>query len=215
MNTLIISGGNINYDFALDFIKQISFDAVIAVDKGMQFAYDAGVNVSYIVGDFDSVPGEILAHYRQLKGIRIDTYEKEKDATDTRIAVEQAIAAGSSQIWLLGATGGRLDHCLGNISCLALAQKQGVCAWIVDEYNCIRIIESGTVLEKTKQFGKYVSFLPFGGAVTGVCLEGFKYPLIDYTLVSEDGIGISNEIAADQARVRFTGGWLLMIQSRD
>jgi len=215
MNTLIISGGDINYDFALDFITKIKIDTIIAVDAGMEFAFRNRLPVQFIVGDFDSVQDKVIDYYRGLGNIEIDVHQPEKDATDTQIAVEKAIGMGSRKIWILGATGGRMDHFLGNVNCLALAQKAGVWASIVDEYNCIRMIESGTVLWREKQFGKYVSFLPFGGIVTGVNLEGFKYPLVDYTLVCEDGIGISNEIVEERARVVFSSGRVLMVQSRD
>lgn len=215
MNTLIISGGDINYDFALDFIRSIEIDTTIAVDAGMEFAYRNQLQVQFIVGDFDSVSGDIIDYYRREGNIEINGYQPEKDATDTQIAVEKAISIGSKNIWILGATGRRLDHFLGNVNCLALAQKAGVCAFIVDEYNCMRMIESGTVLQVDKQFGKYVSFLPFGGIVTGVNLEGFKYPLVNHTLVCEDGLGISNEIVGENARITFSSGRVLMIQSRD
>ena len=215
MNILIISGGDINYDFALDFITKIKIDTIIAVDAGLEFVYRNQLQVQCIVGDFDSVQEKVINYYRRQGDIEIDAHQPEKDATDTQIAVEKAIDMGGRNIWILGATGRRLDHFLGNVNCLALAQKAGVCAYIVDEYNCMRMIESGTILQKKEQFGKYVSFLPFGGIVTGVNLEGFKYPLVDHTLICEDGIGISNEIAEEYARITFSSGRVLMVQSRD
>ena len=72
------------------------------------------------------------------------------------------------------------------------------------------------VLKKEEQFGKYVSFFPFGGNVTDLTLEGFKYPLSNYCLTAADsGLTVSNEIISEHARVTFSSGELLMIMSRD
>ena len=56
-------------------------------------------------GDFDSVPAEVIREYRAHNRIPHREYNPVKDATDTQIALEKAISHGSSQIWLLGATG--------------------------------------------------------------------------------------------------------------
>ena len=37
MKTVIISGGRIDRDFALSFLKQEAFDQIIAVDNGLKF----------------------------------------------------------------------------------------------------------------------------------------------------------------------------------
>ena len=78
------------------------------------------------------------------------------------------------------------------------------------------LIESGMILKKEEQFGKYVSLFPIEGEVTGLTLKGFKYPLNSYTLKVEDsGLTVSNEISDPEAEVTFETGKLLMIMSRD
>ena len=72
------------------------------------------------------------------------------------------------------------------------------------------------VLKKEEQFGKYVSFFPLGGDVTGLTLEGFKYSLDHYRLTTADsGLTVSNEIVSEKAKVTYQSGTLLMIMSRD
>ena len=52
--------------------------------------------------------------------------------------------------------------------------------------------------------------------MTGLTLEGFKYPLDHFTLTNmSGGLGVSNEILAEQGRVSYKDGILLMIQSKD
>ena len=74
MKTLIITGGMIEADFALSFIQELKPDYILGVDKGLQFCYEYDIRPDYIVGDFDSLPGEILERYRQEGEIPIRTY---------------------------------------------------------------------------------------------------------------------------------------------
>ena len=215
MNTLIISGGNIKSDFALDFMKRLKPDYIIAVDRGLSFARSFGIHPDLIVGDFDSVPREIIDSYRREGDVPIREYNPIKDSTDTQIALERAMEAGSDSIWIIGGTGTRLDHVLGNIYSLQQVFGAGKRAYLVDEHNLITLINRRTVLRRKEQYGTYVSFLPVGEYARGVCLEGFKYPLTDALLTNDNSLGVSNEIAEETAIVSVEEGILIMIQSRD
>ncbi len=84
-----------------------------------------------------------------------------KDNTDTDIAFQQAIVLGSSEITILGATGGRLDHFLSIVQNLKTAWEKKIPAYIVDSRNLITIpVETSFEIRKEEQFGKYVSFFP-------------------------------------------------------
>lgn len=47
---------------------------------------------------------------------------------------------------------------MANFGLLVLAQNQGAEVTLVDQYNYMKLISDGTVLKKSEQFGKYVSF---------------------------------------------------------
>ena len=52
--------------------------------------------------------------------------------------------------------------------------------------------------------------------MTGLTLEGFKYPLSNYHLtVADSGLTVSNEISSESAKIIYDKGTLLMIMSRD
>jgi thiamine pyrophosphokinase len=51
--------------------------------------------------------------------------------------------------------------------------------------------------------------------VTGLTLEGMKYPLENATLTGDTTRGISNEIAADMAHISLTNGRLLVFETKD
>ena len=131
MKTLIITGGNIDTDFALSFIEKLKADYVIGVDRGLLFCYEQKIMPDYIVGDFDSLPNGILEWYKKNSNVPVREYNPVKDATDTMIALEKALELKSSQIWILGGTGTRIDHVLCNIHILKNAYLAGVKAYLV------------------------------------------------------------------------------------
>lgn len=102
IKTLIISGGKLNKRFAKSIINNNTFDIIIAVDKGLEIAYKLDIIPSYIIGDFDSVNKDILQTYINNKNVKINKFDKEKDYTDTHLAVKLAIKLNSSQIIIIG-----------------------------------------------------------------------------------------------------------------
>ena len=217
MKTVIISGGRIERDFALSFLENETFDQFIAVDNGLRFCYDNQIKPTWIVGDFDTAAPELVEYYQTQTDIPIRRFNPVKDSTDSQIAIELALELGSSEITLLGGTGTRMDHVLGNIQSLMLAKKKGVSCVILDEYNRIQLIDGETRLKKSEQYGKYVSLLPLTTEVTGVDLTGFKFNLTGHTFTSTGsaGLGVSNEIIEDTAEIRVKSGIFVLIESRD
>ena len=217
MRTVIISGGRIERDFALSFLENETFEQFIAVDNGLRFCYDNQIKPTWIVGDFDTAVPELVEYYQTQTDIPIRRFNPVKDSTDSQIAIELALELGSSEITLLGGTGTRMDHVLGNIQSLMLAKKKGVSCVILDEYNRIQLIDGETRLKKSEQYGKYVSLLPLTTEVTGVDLTGFKFNLTGHTFTSTGsaGLGVSNEIIEDIAEIRVKSGIFVLIESRD
>ena len=216
MNTVLICGGEINDEFSLVCLKQIKPDCIIGVDKGLEFCYRNHVIPDWILGDFDSISKDVIDWYREQQEIPIRQYKPEKDDTDTRLGMELALNLGSDKIFLLGATGGRLDHYMGNLQSLlitAMEEKEG---WILDEQNAITVRKAGKIcIHKEEQFGKYVSFFSMGDEVTGLSLKGFQYPLDGYTLKNSDGIAVSNKLLDDCGIIEFETGYLMMVLSKD
>ena len=165
------------------------------------------------------------------EGKRVLTYPARKDFSDSEAAVREAVRIimdarqkadsiqettdVSDEIYLLGATGGRLDHFLANIALLMIPTQFGIKAWIVNEKNEITLLREGCSLEKKHTFGKYVSLIPFTEEVTGVVLKGFRYPLYGYTLTRDNTLGLSNEIEDERSEVAFEIGILIMVLSKD
>ena len=241
IDTIIVSGGDIQSDFALYFLKKNIEKAgrenirLIAADRGLEFFLDYLILPDVVIGDFDSlsedgknflemqnedIPYGGMLEWKLQKGegkvVEVVRLRPEKDDSDTQSAMNYAIQNGAKEIVILGVTGNRVDHLMANFGLLILAQKQGAEVALADRYNYMKLISSGTILKKAEQFGKYVSFFPLGEDVTGLTLEGFKYPLDKYHLTTADsGLTVSNEISEEYAKVTYESGTLLMIMSRD
>lgn len=174
VRTCIISGGMIEPDFAFPYLQKQQFDIILAADRGLEFCYHYQIMPTYILGDFDSLSPEILNYYKENHVAPIREFNPMKDNTDTDIAFQQAIVLGSSEITILGATGGRLDHFLSIVQNLKTAWEKKIPAYIVDSRNLITIpVETSFEIRKEEQFGKYVSFFPLEKEVASITLEGF------------------------------------------
>lgn len=215
MDVLIVTGGSIDASFAKQYIEKRKWDLIISADSGMEFCCQAGILPDMLLGDFDSAKPETLAYFTERCPERILTFPSQKDETDTELAIIKAIEAGAAKITILGGTGSRLDHVLGNIQLLKIALDAGVECLIVDAHNRLRMIDKGLKLKKAEQFGHYVSLIPFTPQVTGVTLTGFFYPVTDFTLTSGKARGVSNEITEEEAVIELKEGILLVIESDD
>jgi thiamine pyrophosphokinase len=213
-NVLIITGGQIKDEFLCELLSKERFTTIIAADHGLLAVDKLGISLDYIVGDFDSVPDEILKKYRASSTPTM-TYPTEKDKTDTQIAIELALEHNATSITIVGATGSRLDHMIANIHLLLLPLEQKIDACIIDANNKVYLKQDSFRIEKARQHGEYLSLLPFSEEAYGLTLTGFKYPLNNITLTVGSSLGISNEIQADIALVEFNKGTLLVIESRD
>lgn len=215
MKTVLLCGGSLEDSFVLRAWEQIQPDYTIGIDRGLEFCYRNQIQPQYILGDFDSIDKKVLEYYQNRPEISVKRYQPKKDATDARLGMELALDLGSREIFLLGASGGRLDHYMANLQSLIFPLERGARAWILDSQNAITVLDKGIQLRKDRQFGRYVSFFSMGDRVEGLTLEGFQYGLSDYTLTNADGVAVSNEIEAGTARVEFRKGLLLLVMSRD
>ena len=208
----IITGGDISEPFLADYVDKHPAVLRIVVDGALEITHRLGIKPDFIVGDFDTVNQELLEHYDQAIILR---HPPEKDQTDTELAIETALNSGCNQLVFFGATGSRLDHSLGNIFLLEHLLKQGITAELLNENNRLYLKNRGFVLHRKETAGDYVSLLPLTETVENVTLCGFKYPVEHLTFYREKTLGISNEITEEEARVEFSKGIFIVVESRD
>ena len=211
---LIITGGNIDKTFLGQLVEINQYSEIIAADHGLIAGDHLNLPLDFIVGDFDSVPKEIVDKY-QRNNVPIITFPIEKDKTDTELAIDLAIQQRPKSIDIVGATGSRLDHTLANMYLLTNSLNKGIEAYIIDANNKFYLKKETFTIQKSNQYGDYISFLPFHGDVKGLSLKGFKYPLDNVTLSAGESICISNELIDDTGEIHFTEGTLMVFESKD
>ena len=213
MNTLIVTGGEINKNFLKKHLKINKYDIIIAVDKGLETLDILNINPNYVVGDFDSIDKTILRKYENTQ-IDIIKLNPEKDLTDTHSAINLAIGLKSKKIIIIGAIGTRLDHTIANIHILKLAIDKGINIKIINETNEITLINNSIKIYKDQNY-KYISLIPLTTTVENITLKGFKYPLTKRTLYIGDSLGISNEQLQQEGEIQLEKGILILIRSKD
>jgi thiamine pyrophosphokinase len=186
-------------------------DMVVCVNGGAENAIALGFEPKVVIGDMDSM-GTRLREQLQAEGCRFVEFPSRKDETDSELAVRYALSLGATELVMLGALGGRIDHTLANVMLLALPELEGVQVRLVEGDQEVLLIRDEVVIEG--QPGDMISLLPLSGDVVGIHTEGLEYPLHDGTLRFGAARGVSNVLTALQARVRVGKGLLLAVHHR-
>jgi thiamine pyrophosphokinase len=179
---------------------------VICADKGFALAESLGVEADIVLGDFDSL------NYTP-SGDKVMCFPPEKDDTDLMLAVNKALDMGAKKIVIYGACGGRIDHMIGNIACLALIAEKDAIGTIIGDDDIISFHMPGEFSVPYKE-GFSLSLFAYSREVKGLVISGAKYCVQDCTLTDSVTLGVSNEITSPEAKISFTEGRLLVIRSR-
>jgi thiamine pyrophosphokinase len=206
----VISGGVVNDpQFLYEEIRSVSNPVIICADGAAQIMKMSDIAPDFIVGDMDSVEEDTLKYF-EAKGSRIIRHPEDKDETDTQLALECAFEMHPEAIRMFGALGGRIDHALANISLLVMCAKRGVDTKIVDKDCELFVIDRSCVINGRE--GETVSLFPLSSDVTGIALEGFRYPLSDGVMEIGKPYGVSNRLTGTRGTISLKTGYLLVIR---
>jgi thiamine pyrophosphokinase len=207
MRAIVIANGHIG-NLEISRVQTWLYDLVICADGGAQHALTLGLAPDVVVGDLDSLDGDLRARLED-EGCQVLVHPPRKDETDLELALRYAIDHGVDEILILGALGGRIDQALANILLLALPELEGIKTHIVAGDQEMFLIRGQAFIEG--QVGDTVSLLPIAGDVTGITAEGLEYPLQHGTLKFGPTLGISNVLTAPVAWVQVEQGLLLCV----
>lgn len=212
MRAIVVANGYVEADETyVDLIRDD--DLIIAADGGTEVALELGLEPSVIVGDLDSLPGELRAQLEQRK-VEFVVHPPQKDETDTELAIRYALKAGASELVLLGAVGDRLDHTLANVLLLAMPELERVPATLMTGSTQLWLLRGGAQLEFEGDEGDIVTLLPLGRDAVGVTTAGLQWALDDATLSFGPARGVSNVMTNTTASVKLTEGMLLVTRVR-
>jgi len=180
---------------------QILADApyVVCCDGGADEYIRNGHTPNLIIGDGDSISEENRKKYGHLLH-RI----AEQETNDQTKAVRFLKAQGKRQIAIIGGTGKREDHTLGNISLLMDYMQEGLQVRMITDYGVF--IPSCDTQRFDAHPGQQVSIFNFGA--TGLQGEGLAYPLSDFNNWWQ---GTLNEATGEEFCIHATGKYLVFI----
>lgn len=207
MKAVIFAGGDIkNYEAIKKYLEKT--DWIICADSGVDHAFNMEVVPDLVVGDMDSISEESLKKL-EILGIGKHSYPREKDFTDTELALEVALEKGVTEAVLLAGIGDRPDHSLANIFLMVYFKKRGLELKLIDEKWEMFLIQGEREIYGEK--GDILSLIPLSPKVVGVETEDLYYPLKKETLPMGPARGISNVFLGKKAGVRVEEGLLLAV----
>lgn len=185
---------------------------ILAADSGYDHLRRMGARPDLLLGDLDSISPAALADARR-SNVPVAAFPREKDDTDTALALHEALRRGAGTIVACGAFGDRLDHTLANVLLLVSPALRGADIRLLDERQEVRLVRAR--LRLSSRAGETISLLPVGGAVEGVTTTGLYYPLADATLETGPALGVSNVATGGEVEVRISSGSLLLTRIFD
>jgi thiamine pyrophosphokinase len=174
MNTIILANGAFPQSAKLLRLLDSAVQ-IICCDGAVNTLVESGREPSVIIGDLDSVKPEVRMLYRD-RLVQV----ADQDTNDLTKAVDWCVENGVKDVTILGATGKREDHAIGNISLLAGYSKKLNVSMLTDYGKFIAITET-TTFDTFK--GQQVSIFSLDAGLM-VSSTGLKYPLKEYKLTS-------------------------------
>lgn len=174
-------------------------EKIVCCDGAANRYLASGHKAWRIVGDCDSLSPEIIEAYKDI--IRSFPDQETNDQTKS---VKYLFSKGVRKIAVLGATGMREDHTLGNISLLIDYLREGVEARAYTDYGVFIPVEGDR--EFTCPAGSQVSIFNFGAK--NMRSEGLRYPIRDFDSWWQ---GTLNETTEATFRIQARGFYMVFI----
>lgn len=172
---IVVADGQFpSHPLLLDILENAA--SVIACDGAVETLHDRGIIPEAIVGDMDSLSIELADIYAD----RLYT-DQDQETNDLTKAVYFAAGKGYSEVLILGATGLREDHTLGNISLLMDYKPLFTRIEMASDYGLFTPINQTTTFQSHP--GQQISFFSVKSG-TLVTTHDLRYPLKDKDLTA-------------------------------
>ena len=172
---------------------------VVCLDGAANRLLQLGYRPHLIIGDGDSIQPGLTERYG-VEFLKVD----EQETNDLSKAVRYLHRRGCRQLMMLGITGRRDDHTLGNISLLVYYLQMGMKAVAVTDWGTFVPCRGNALLKTTK--GQQVSLFNF--RATGFKSNDLVYPPYDTTMLWQ---GTLNEAKSDRLSIQAEGDYLVYL----
>ena len=183
----------------LGYLKTADF--IVCCDGAVDKLVDFGLEPGAIVGDMDSITLANAVRYKE----RIFSEPEDQESNDLTKAVKYCLDKGISEVVILGATGLREDHTVGNISLLA-DYAEYISARMVTDYGFIIPVSSNDLVSSRP--GQQISIFAMDKGMK-LTSSNLKYPLENIELKNL-WMGTLNESLSESFSIEFNSGRLLV-----
>lgn len=192
---VLANGEYPTHAFALRWLEQAPY--VICCDGAANEYLRRGFIPDAIIGDGDSITPENRERFASRFHPVTD-----QETNDQTKAIHFLRAQGKRRILIVGATGRREDHTLGNISLLVDYRQSGIDVRMATDYGLFTPVQGDYTFASHP--GQQVSIFSFGAQ--GLQAEGLVYPLSDFTHWWQ---GTLNEAIGAEFTIRAKGDYLV------
>lgn len=199
MKTVILANGTFP-THPVPLARLRDAELIVCCDGAAEKLVARGFEPGIIIGDLDSVTPELKERYRNIL-----VQDSDQETNDLTKAVNWCIAAGIREVAILGATGLREDHTLGNIS-LLVDYNEKIDAVMLTDTGSIRAYDHSVTIASHP--GQQVSLFSIDPSLK-VTSSGLKYPLDNLTLHSW-WRGTLNEASDLKFSLQFEGGRVIV-----
>lgn len=197
---ILCDGSFPKHKVPLSYLKNA--EQIICCDGAADKLIEYGMTPDYIVGDIDSVSEKTKIDFAD----RL-VYIDDQETNDQTKAVEFAVKNGAKNVVILGATGKREDHTIGNISLLL----NYACKLDVISVSNSGIFKPALKSQTFHSFkGQQVSIFSVGTPVA-ITSANLKFPL-SKTVLNSWWMGTLNECLSHSFSLEFNSGQLIVFQ---
>jgi thiamine pyrophosphokinase len=199
--TIIVADGTFpQHEIPLGYLENAK--RIVCCDGSTQSLVLAGLRPDAIVGDLDSLSDELANMFAD----RIFP-DRNQDTNDLTKAVSWCSAMGYKDVVIVGATGKREDHTIGNISLLAEYIRDMNVIMVTDTGILIPFLKSSTISSFPGQQVSIFSIDP----ETKVTSLGLLYPLSG-TKIKNWWFATLNESLGDKFSLDFDGRLIVYLK---
>ena len=172
-------------------------DKVICCDGAANTYINMGKMPMATIGDGDSINQELKSKLNFI-------FVPDQETNDLTKAINYAKDLGYKNIAILGATGKRECHTIGNISLLMEYKRMGLNVIMFTDYCSIFPCKDYICIDS--KAGQQISIINFGA--TNLTSEGLKYPIYDFTALWQ---GTLNECTSEKCCISANGEFLVIL----
>lgn len=203
---IIVGNGDSPQKSVILKLQKVGYNTLIAADGGANSLFKLGLLPDLIIGDFDSITGNVKAYYSDKSEF---IKRKEQSDTDVEKALKYLIKKKFKDVVLLGVSGRRIDHGIANLS-LVLKYSSLINIKVIAGSSVLSVLDKSKTIRAA--VGETISV--FGFAPNGqITSTGLEFPLKDSSLFFGTEESISNKAITTQVSFQIKSGKFFIVRA--